>query len=496
MKQVLVGAAAALGLSFAVTASADFSFKPAGDLINGSGSGRTDDKVYVPGMRFPFESAPAFLNSQVWGHGGYKGPGGGQCDAENYSYPWRDNYCESRSWSMPLCPSGKGHQGQDMRPATCQKSKHWTVASVDGRITNIGKYSVSLTRSDGTRFRYLHVDMRKLPVKTGQTVKKGDRIGLTSNDFGGTPTTIHLHYDIRQNVSGLGNVYVSPYMSLVESYKVLIGEVDDDNDPPPPTTGRALGVIWDLSTSTSPSGGARIADATIDVEGGPNGTSRSGDGFWSFDLDPGTYTITASAPGFASASREVEISSDQDSWASIGLSPSLTSTLDVTVTDKAGQPLSNAIAYVPGLGMERTGANGTVSFTVDPGTYEAQIFHDGYAGQFETVDVASGTSQPLTVALSAAVPPPSSGRLQGVVWDGSTSSSPSGSSAVRIDDAILLCSCGIAVETRSVDAYWRFDVAPGTHTFTVLADGYETLSFDRYVGAGDSAWASQALTPR
>ena len=29
-------------------------------------------------MRFPMEEGPAFANSQVWGHGGGSGPGGGQ----------------------------------------------------------------------------------------------------------------------------------------------------------------------------------------------------------------------------------------------------------------------------------------------------------------------------------------------------------------------------------------------------------------------------------
>ena len=116
-------------------AAADFSYKPAGTLVSGSGTGRVDSKIYAPGMRFPIEKAPAYANSQVWGHGGNSGPGGGQCDVENFSYPWWDNYCETRSWTMPLCPAGKGHQGQDIRGATCTKNVHNTSATADGKIS-------------------------------------------------------------------------------------------------------------------------------------------------------------------------------------------------------------------------------------------------------------------------------------------------------------------------------------------------------------------------
>lgn len=204
----------------APSAAAQFTYLPAGDLPSGSGQGLADDTVYAPGMRFPMEEGPAYANSQVYNPGGYLGPPGGQCDAFNYSYPWRDNYCEIRQWDMPLCPSGTGHQGQDIRAATCEKNVHWIVAATDGTITNVGSYSVYLTAPDGTRYDYLH--MGNVQVSVGQDVQRGDRLGMVSNEFGGTATTIHLHFNIRQFVEGLGNVYVPPYPSLVASYQSLV----------------------------------------------------------------------------------------------------------------------------------------------------------------------------------------------------------------------------------------------------------------------------------
>ena len=201
----------------------EFTYEPPGVLVSGSGMGRVDDTVYVPDMRFPVEEAPAYPNSQVWGVGGSQGPSGSQCDERNYSYPWWDNFCESRRWDMPLCPSGTGHQGQDIRAATCTDDLHWAVAAEDGTITSIGTYAVYLMADSGTQHRYLHMSNPSLTVSEGQRVERGERLGRISNEFGGTPTTIHLHYDLNQNVMGLGAVYVPTYMSLVRSYEVLLG---------------------------------------------------------------------------------------------------------------------------------------------------------------------------------------------------------------------------------------------------------------------------------
>jgi len=225
MRHLALAAAAPLCLLFAVsTASAqEFTYDPPGSLEEPI-QGRVDDTVYVPGMRFPVELAPAYPNSQVWGVGGFRGPPGGQCDERNYSYPWKDNYCETRQWDVPLCPSGNGHQGQDIRPGTCEDKAYWVVSAEAGEVTQIGTYSVYVVSDDGTRHRYLHMDPPSVPVRVGDRVERGERLGLLSNAFGGTPTTIHLHYDIFQTVAGVGPSYVPTYFSLIRSYEELLGQ--------------------------------------------------------------------------------------------------------------------------------------------------------------------------------------------------------------------------------------------------------------------------------
>src|SRR5438045_882340 len=66
------------------------SFDPPGSRHATGAKPYSDATLFVPGMRFPVGDPNAYANSQVYGHGGSNGPGGGQCDAANYAYPWQD----------------------------------------------------------------------------------------------------------------------------------------------------------------------------------------------------------------------------------------------------------------------------------------------------------------------------------------------------------------------------------------------------------------------
>ncbi len=206
-----------------------------GHLAKASGKGVTDTQVWVPDMRFPIDASPAYANSQVYGIGGTGSaePDGAQSDARNYSYPWRDNFCETRDYATRLCPTGKGHQGQDLRPAhCCDKQYHdkFRVDAVeDGTVTSIGSYTVYFTADSGRLYRYLHMDMKALKglgIVEGAHLTRGQQIGWLSDNFGGTATTFHLHFEIKQAVTdNQGNTsftWVSPYSSLVMAYTKLL----------------------------------------------------------------------------------------------------------------------------------------------------------------------------------------------------------------------------------------------------------------------------------
>ncbi|SDQ33710.1 M23 family metallopeptidase [Pseudovibrio sp. Tun.PSC04-5.I4] len=213
----------ALTFSFAVQAEESSRFMAPGDLIEGTGEGIVSKAIFFPNMRFPVESGPAYAKSHAYAPGGFKGGGGSECDEANYSYPWRDNFCEFRRADLPVCASG-GHQGQDIRPASCEASKHWAVAADNGIVAHVGRFAVTIQTASGTLYRYVHLDMDTLQVKPMDKIAKGSRIGKVSNNWL-TKLPIHLHFDAKDTVLLDGqakSVFLPPYSSLVASYQLIM----------------------------------------------------------------------------------------------------------------------------------------------------------------------------------------------------------------------------------------------------------------------------------
>lgn len=248
--------------------SPDFTYFSPGFLIRGTGfkrdlGGIADYTVYGD-LRFPMERSPAFANSQSfnnWGNCdtvgrsprrlGKKGmrysckvndrtlvfdeSAGG-----NYSYPWRDNFCEHRYFFAGQCPGGLGHQGQDIRPSHCKMFNEGAdrclpyqddvVAVGDAMILRAPKLEALLmfinTADTHLRVRYMHMDPVRMDADgllSGRRVKRGEVIGQVANynDFAGG-TTLHLHFDL-QVPTKAGWALVNPYMTLVAAYERLIG---------------------------------------------------------------------------------------------------------------------------------------------------------------------------------------------------------------------------------------------------------------------------------
>ena len=218
-------------------ASPSFSFEQPGRLLPGTGfarrDGKADSTVYSQ-IRFPLAEAPAFVNSQMFQARNKPRAAG---HLPNYAYPWRDNFCERRGFVVGQCPAGLGHQGQDIRPALCEPAAgqdrcppHDLVAVRDGAIMRSPKqeavYLVVNTAHEHLRFRYLHMNPRKMDADellSGRLVHEGEIIAHMSNFHrreGGT--SYHLHFDV-QVPTRHGWVFVNPYMTLVAAYERLIG---------------------------------------------------------------------------------------------------------------------------------------------------------------------------------------------------------------------------------------------------------------------------------
>lgn len=173
----------------------------------------------------------------------------------------------------------------------------------------------------------------------------------------------------------------------------------------PVTTGVLQGVVWDLSVTTavgeSQALGARLPGATITMSDGTVATARAEDAFWSLDLAPGTYTLTARADGYADASREVQVTSGGETWSSMGVAPAPEAvSLRVVVQDADTLvPLPLATVQPTGADSGQTDANGAISFILAPGSNAISVSAEGYQAQTETFAFVSGATEERVFSL-------------------------------------------------------------------------------------------------
>ena len=224
------------------TTSPMFSYYGPGRIYPGSGfhgaSGRVDYTTFAS-IRFPLADSPAYANSQIYRDRARPKSAVREAAASmDYAYPWRDNFCERRGFPVGQCFAGIGHQGQDLRPAPCAaplgndrcEPGHNAVAVRDGAIMRSPKqeavYVVINTANEHMRFRYLHMEPRKMDednLLSGRDVREGEMIGQVSNySQKENGTSYHLHFDV-QVPTRTGWVFVNPYMTLVTAYERLIG---------------------------------------------------------------------------------------------------------------------------------------------------------------------------------------------------------------------------------------------------------------------------------
>jgi murein DD-endopeptidase MepM/ murein hydrolase activator NlpD len=233
-----------------------FAYHPVGKLIPGTGMraplGDVDNTVYAR-IRFPAAEAPAYVSTQVYRRRDKSASAPAVIEPELDIYRWRDNFCERRDFQVGQCPSGRGHQGQDIRGATCQsrvdskircRPNHDAVVAVrDGMIQreawNESFFLVTNAPGERLRFRHLHMHPKKLDsdnIVSGQQVKEGQPIGTIGNyDRRPALTSTHLHFELQVPTRD-GFVRVNPYMTLIASYEHLIGERGKEILPSPPAT--------------------------------------------------------------------------------------------------------------------------------------------------------------------------------------------------------------------------------------------------------------------
>jgi murein DD-endopeptidase MepM/ murein hydrolase activator NlpD len=225
--------------------SSDFTYRPVGEILLGSGfhrqGGRVDLTAYSQ-IRFPLE-APAYLHSQSFGR-----RSSDKTDQPASTYPWRDNFCEARSFGVGQCTNGFGHQGEDIRPGACpprsegpnacDSRRQPIVAVRDGVVIRAPKQQAATLQINGRnehiRFRYMHMSPSQMDADglvNGRQVIEGERIGVVSNYLDHpNGTTRHLHFDV-QVFTRDGWIWVNPYVTLISAYERLIGSRGRETGP-------------------------------------------------------------------------------------------------------------------------------------------------------------------------------------------------------------------------------------------------------------------------
>ena len=240
------------GIAERPTASSpDFTYRPSGDIVANSGArkqgGHADLTAYSQ-IRFPLEKTPAFAHSQSFGKG--------KSDERTEEYPWRDNFCEARSFEVGQCASGFGHQGQDLRAAACPPNndggqncdpkQQAIVAARDGIVIRAAKQQAATlqinTRTEHIRFRYMHMNPSAMDADgllNGRRVAEGEKIGVVSNYLDRPAgTSRHLHFDV-QVFTRDGWLWVNPYTTLISAYERLIRGRGREIGPEPPAAARS-----------------------------------------------------------------------------------------------------------------------------------------------------------------------------------------------------------------------------------------------------------------
>ncbi|HQC38755.1 MAG TPA: PEGA domain-containing protein, partial [Thermotogota bacterium] len=161
-------------------------------------------------------------------------------------------------------------------------------------------------------------------------------------------------------------------------------------------------------------------------------------------LDAGSHTLTVSKRNYESKTIPFTIIGNQ------------LTTLNVTLASSRGsmeitsEPDGAAI-YINGRDTGyRTSVSGTLTMTIDPGTYEIMLKKDGYQDWIQTMTINPGVNTPLHVTLQ-----PNTAKI---------TITPNVSAVLYID--------GKSFGTISTGRTFTHNVLPGNHEILLVKEGY------------------------
>ena len=211
-------------------------------------------------------------------------------------------------------------------------------------------------------------------------------------------------------------------------------------------------------------------------------------GYYTIEIAPGTYNLTASMSGYYdNVTYGVSVSAGETVTLNFTLQRILVfGWIDGTVTDAStGDPIYDATvtaANVTSSFTRFTNETGHYSITVPLGTYNVTASMSGY---YDGVEYNVSVSENVTTTVDFALQP-IVGWIDGTVTDAST------------EDPIVGATIIVNGYSTTTDdtGYYKIEIAPGTYNVTASADGYESSSqTDIIVTAGNTTQVDFELTP-
>ncbi len=187
----------------------------------------------------------------------------------------------------------------------------------------------------------------------------------------------------------------SGYASQSASVTLTAGNTTTQNFVLAPNPGTITGTVTDAGT------GAPIAGATVSYSGGSTSTDGSG-AYTLANVAEGSYSVTASATGYASQSRTVTLGPGATATQNFALTRPNGAITGTVTSAASGSPIGGATVSYSGGSTTTNGSGQYTLSNVAPGTYSVSASAAGYSSQSQSVTVGSGQTATANFALRLA----------------------------------------------------------------------------------------------
>lgn len=455
-----------------------------------------------PGLGSPDESAFGQTDGPLKGLAGVKflqahsdhyGKGGNK-PTHIIIHTMQGSYLGSQNWARISAAERKRQGG-----SASNSSAHYYVRSKDGDITQ-------MVSEDDRAYHAVNWNSKSVGIEhegfvdnpswyTDAMYKESARITCDAAARWSIPLDLdhiisHQQVDPKRRTDPGKHWDWAYYMSLLRACSGGGPQPGTSPDPKPPVNpaeGTLQGLVYEGGNTNN-----RIPGASIRLSNGKTVTADAS-GYWSINVAPGTYTVTASKDGYQPTSVSRTVASKTQVWASTNLTKSAvvtpTGTLGGVVYDSADSTKRIASATLKvGDKSIVTDSNGRFSVQVNAGAQSVQVSATDFVSQTLSTTVNKGQTTTLNIGLVSSRQNNANGTIVGVIYEAPTTTK-------RIPGAVVKFTSGTKSlsTTADGDGYYEIKAPPGTWRVTATAPNFAAGSTSVSLAANQKPWGSIGL---